>query len=648
MNVAGVILSIGPEPRIPGGDPRRHPRTQVLANAALKAGLAEVIVVVDEPGRADQVPDRATVLLDEGESQASALRAAVDWCTREGYEAIVLATLGVPLPGGDVAATSEAWRALATSSLGSLVVATHTDRHAGIFRIEDNIWPMLPLDGLVVAALDSRIELLRELPLATQQEQPKTTDDVSQGSALVTLVPHTAVEEASPEDIKRVRELLGRSPSGAFSVVVRNRAGDPIVIRNAPFLDDNTPMPTRYWLVGQKEQEAVGRLESSGGVRQLEALIDPKLVAETHDRYAHERDALIDPSYLGPRPSGGVGGTRRGVKCLHAHLAWYLAGGGDPIGRHVAHSLAGEISGPVGAIDCGTNSTRLLVLDRDGSVLAREMIITRLGEGVDTNHELKSEAIKRTLEALRRFRRVLDRFGVVRVRATTTSAARDARNREDLFAKAKSVLGFDLELLEGEEEGRLSYQGATSEIVHDQGPVLVVDVGGGSTEFAAGSGDDSSELAGVASLNIGCVRVTERFFGSDPPSRLEIDEARTAISTMLESLKRDQPALFESKMVVGVAGTVATLATLSQALTDYDGRKTNGTTISRAFVDEQLRVLSTKTAQERRQIPGIEPARADVIVGGVLVVQQLLEYFGFDELVYSEHDILDGLAASLL
>lgn len=645
MNVAGVILSVGPEPRIPGSGPRHRPRTQVLANAALQAGLAEVIVVVGDPTRADQAPDSATVLLDEGDSQASALRSAVDWCTRQGYEAIVVVTLDVPQPGGDVAATSDTWRALATSILGSLVVATHTDRHTGIFRIEDNIWPMLPLDGKIIASLDSRIELLRELPIETDQEKtPKVQDDAQ--ATQPTEASHHACEQASPEDVARVTELLGRLPSGAFTVVVRDRFGDPVVIRNAPFLDDNTPMPTRYWLVGPKEQEAVGRLESAGGVRRLEGLIDPKLVAETHERYAKDRESLIEPDYKGPRPSGGVGGTRRGVKCLHAHLAWYLAGGGDPIGRHVAHLLASEISGPVGAIDCGTNSTRLLVLDRDGSVLAREMIITRLGEGVDTNHALKPEAIERTLDALRHYREVLDRFGVVRARAATTSAARDAHNREEFFSGARSVLGFDLELLVGEEEGRLSFLGATSGIPKDRGPVLVFDVGGGSTEFAVGSTDD--HLAGVASLDIGCVRVTERYLVSDPPSPSELEDARTAISQLLESLKRDQPALFEPKMIVGVAGTVATLATRAKGLAVYDGDMTDGTAISRSFIDDELQLLSVKSAAERRMLPGIEPARADVIVGGVLVVQQVLEYFGFDEIIYSEHDILDGLATSLL
>lgn len=140
----------------------------------------------------------------------------------------------------------------------------------------------------------------------------------------------------------RVRALLGREPQGQFEVVVRDQHGDPVVLRNAPLLDDGTPMPTRYWLVGPSEIRRVGRLEAAGGVNRAEAEVDPRELAAAHERYAAERDAAIPPDHLGPRPSGGVGGTRTGVKCLHAHYAWYLAGGDDPVGRWVAEHLDAE------------------------------------------------------------------------------------------------------------------------------------------------------------------------------------------------------------------------------------------------------------------------------------------------------------------
>ena len=147
---------------------------------------------------------------------------------------------------------------------------------------------------------------------------------------------------ASAVDRARVAELLGREPGGDFEVVVRDDAGDPVVIRNAPFLDDGRPMPTLFWLVGADARRRVGRLEGAGGVKAAEAAVDPAELAAAHARYAAERAAGIPVGHRGPRPAHGVGGTRRGVKCLHAHYAWYLAGGDDPVGRWVADQLVAD------------------------------------------------------------------------------------------------------------------------------------------------------------------------------------------------------------------------------------------------------------------------------------------------------------------
>jgi hypothetical protein len=141
-------------------------------------------------------------------------------------------------------------------------------------------------------------------------------------------------------DRERVAILLGRPPRGQFDVVVRRADGEPVVICNAPLLDDGTPMPTRWWLVGQHERQAVSRLEAAGGVRTAESVVDSGALAAAHARYAAERDAAVPAGWRGPRPSGGVGGARLGVKCLHAHYAWHLAGGNDPVGRWVAERLA--------------------------------------------------------------------------------------------------------------------------------------------------------------------------------------------------------------------------------------------------------------------------------------------------------------------
>lgn len=152
----------------------------------------------------------------------------------------------------------------------------------------------------------------------------------------------SAAPDAGAGDVAAVTEQLGRRPAGRFRVLVRNLDGSPMVIENEPLLDDGTPMPTRYWLVDPALRAAVSRLESEGGVRRAEANADPDELADAHRRYAAERDAALPSGYSGPRPSGGVGGTRRGVKCLHAHLAWWLAGGTDPVGEWVAGELGLE------------------------------------------------------------------------------------------------------------------------------------------------------------------------------------------------------------------------------------------------------------------------------------------------------------------
>ena len=164
-----------------------------------------------------------------------------------------------------------------------------------------------------------------------------------------------ALDPAAPggreDDLARVASLLGREPGGEFEVVVRDCSGAPAVIRNAPILGDGRPMPTRYWLVDEQLRRLVGRLEAEGGVRAAEAAVDAGELAEAHARYAAERDAAIPDGHSGPRPSAGVGGTRRGVKCLHAHYAWHLAGGDDPVGRWVAERLGPSVSGLVRRVE---------------------------------------------------------------------------------------------------------------------------------------------------------------------------------------------------------------------------------------------------------------------------------------------------------
>jgi exopolyphosphatase/guanosine-5'-triphosphate,3'-diphosphate pyrophosphatase len=345
---------------------------------------------------------------------------------------------------------------------------------------------------------------------------------------------------------------------------------------------------------------------------------------------------------------------------LHAHLAWFLAGGDDPVGRWVAArlELARSRAGPVAAIDCGTNSTRLLVADAEGRPLERLMRITRLGEGVDATGRLAPRAIGRTVAVLGQYRDLMKRHGVVGARATATSAARDAANRDALFAEAEEALGVPLELLSGEDEGRLSYAGATAELDPHDGPYLVVDIGGGSTELvtaplagfgeAGGNGAGLAPAVAVASVDVGCVRITERFLHHDPPLPAELADAAAAVSAGLEAAAAAQPAITRAAQLVGLAGTVATLSAIDQGLVSYSRERVHHSVLARPRVEALLDALADESRDDRLRRPGMEEARADVIVGGTVVLATLMRQLAFESCLVSESDILDGLVMSQL
>jgi exopolyphosphatase/guanosine-5'-triphosphate,3'-diphosphate pyrophosphatase len=294
----------------------------------------------------------------------------------------------------------------------------------------------------------------------------------------------------------------------------------------------------------------------------------------------------------------------------------------------------------VAAIDCGTNSTRLLVRSPEGETLERLMRITRLGKGVDATGQLDPAAIERTIEVLRDFREVMDRFGVDRVRMSATSAARDASNSDVFFDAAESVIGVRPELLSGEEEGRLSFLGATSDLDPASGPFLVVDIGGGSTEFSYGSDHCEATL----SLDIGCVRVTEKYFEHDPPRPEELSAAISVIEVFLDDVIRTIPGATESPTFVGLAGTITTVAAVELGLQTYDRDEVHHFVLSKAAAEDVFRTLATEPFEDRVDNPGLERERADVIVGGTCILVTIMRRLGFAECLVSEADILDGLA----
>jgi exopolyphosphatase/guanosine-5'-triphosphate,3'-diphosphate pyrophosphatase len=301
----------------------------------------------------------------------------------------------------------------------------------------------------------------------------------------------------------------------------------------------------------------------------------------------------------------------------------------------------------IAAVDLGTNSTRVLVGRSTGDgleILDRRNTITRLGQDVGASGRLAPEAIARTLDCLRDYREILDRHRVERVRVAATSASRDAANRDEFFDAVEALIGTRPELLSGDDEGRLSFAGATAELDPASGPFLVVDIGGGSTEFIVGT----DRVEGVVSVDIGCVRLTEKFLHHDPPQPEELSACISLTDAYLDDVVREIPAAAEARTLVGLAGTVTTVAAVEIGLETYDRDCIHHFHLTHEAAEDVFRTLATESRADRIHNPGLEEARADVIVGGCCVLVALFRHLGFDEMIVSEADILDGLALSLL
>lgn len=307
---------------------------------------------------------------------------------------------------------------------------------------------------------------------------------------------------------------------------------------------------------------------------------------------------------------------------------------------------------PVAAIDCGTNSIRLLIARRaaDGTLvdLERHMEIVRLGYGVDRTGRLDPAAIDRTLDAARRYGRLIAHHGAEDLRFTATSATRDAANREEFVAGIRAILGVEPEVISGAEEAELSYRGAVTTLTAlPDGPRLVVDIGGGSTELVLGTGLPTHRV----SLDMGSVRMTERHLASDPPTDAEIAAATADIDALLGTAEQEVP-IQDTAALIGVAGTVTTVTALAKGVTEYRPDITHGAELP---LDEQIRVcedLLRMTREQRAAQPAIHPGRVDVIGAGALIWSRILhrvgERSGVTTVRTSEHDILDGIALSVL
>lgn len=294
----------------------------------------------------------------------------------------------------------------------------------------------------------------------------------------------------------------------------------------------------------------------------------------------------------------------------------------------------------VAAIDCGTNSIRLLISE-DGREIIREMEIVKLGEGVDRTKNFSPIAVERTLVALRRFKALIDHHKVERVRFCATSATRDAQNRKIFTEPVESILGVAPEVIVGIEEARLSFLGATSELPISDAPFLVVDIGGGSTEFVLGERSVQSAI----SVDIGCVRMTERYFTNDPPTEQEIASTRFDINRAIDQVEIEVP-ISSARTLVAVAGTATTVAAAALKLPTYDREAIHGARISAERTFEISNWLLSMDKNERANLGFMHPGRVEVIAAGALVLAEILKRTGAREFVASERDILDGIVAT--
>lgn len=516
----------------------------------------------------------------------------------------------------------------------------------------------------------------------------------------------TSFSGVSDEDMAIMTDQLGRPPRGALEVAYRTPDGQPAVVTTAPRLDDGTPFPTLYYLTDPRLTAEASRLEVAGVMKWMTERLETNEVLAADYRAAHEHYLSVRNSIedLGTSFSGG--GMPDRVKCLHVLMAYALAEGPDtvrlgtetvalalahnpelrgtalldqwPTVEELGISLAmatgstleahsaessnapNEVPGTLSlaAVDCGTNSIRLLITDVDaqsGNVVrevTRKNTIVRLGEGVDSSGQLSPAAIERTRVALHGYVDMMLDHGVSAVRMVATSATRDASNRDDFFAMTKAELGrvapgTVAEVIEGTEEARLSYLGATMD-VDAEGPVVVIDVGGGSTEFVVG--DKSGDVVGAVSTQMGSVRLSERFLHTDPPTDAECAAAREVVDKNLREAAEELP-LAEASTVVGCAGTFTTVSAVVQDLPEYVPEKIHLSTLEADDILATTAKVRAETVEQRKAWPQILPGRADVIGGGTLIIDAIVEFFrakaGIEQITVSEKDILDGIIAGL-
>lgn len=516
-----------------------------------------------------------------------------------------------------------------------------------------------------------------------------------------------ASRAVTDEDRDTLSLQLGRPVRDVVEIGARCVCGNPLVATTAPRLSNGIPFPTTFYLTHPVLTAAVSRLEADGEMARMNERLatDPELAAAhraAHEAYLAERARVGADAGTGEVPEiDGIsaGGMPERVKCLHVLVGHALAGGpgvnrlGDEalalvaewwtpdscacegawdtdaavptrdLSRHVKHlERVAELERiTVAGVDCGTNSIRLLISrpaeGADGAAapladVVREMRVVRLGEGVDATGAFAEAALERTFAAVDEYARLVQRHHAGRVRFVATSASRDVSNRAGFVAGVAERLGVEPEVVSGEEEARLSFSGAVSAVdvagLGAEELILVVDLGGGSTEFVVGTADGA--VVDAVSTDMGCVRFTERFLHSDPPSADEMAAAQAAVGEILDDVAARLP-LERVARVVGVAGTVTTVTAEALGLEEYDAERIHGTHLPVERFRAAAEALLTASRSQRAERGFLHPGRTDVIGAGSLIWAQLLERVaavsGVAEAWASEHDILDGIVLSL-
>lgn len=541
---------------------------------------------------------------------------------------------------------------------------------------------------------------------AAVQEKPVEVKLVEEHQA-------SASEESrqpSAHDLDVLSRQLGRPVRDVVEIPARCVCGNPLVAATAPRLSNGTPFPTTFYLTHPVITAAVSRLEAAGLMNEMNVRLESDEALATSYRGAHE-DYLAARATIGERTGIGAvpeidgvsaGGMPLRVKCLHVLVGHSLAAGPgvNPLGdealanisqwwvkdrcfcegawetageapsrelsRHGPQGLPDIVGRPapvrkgmtrVAAIDCGTNSIRLLIADIDrsdgGAKLTdvwREMRVVRLGQGVDATGELAPDALDRTFAATADYAALIRKHGAEKIRFVATSASRDARNRQVFVDGIRELLGVEPEVISGDEEAALSCAGASSVLpMAAEDRVLVIDLGGGSTEFVLGN---AAGVIAAKSVDVGCVRMTERHFRTDPPSSEQIAAAEADVDAAIARAALEVP-LESTTAVVGVAGSVTTITAHALGLPQYSPAATHGAELATETIVAAATDLLEMRKSEREELPYMHPGRVDVIGAGALVWRRILTRLSelsngrIATATSSEHDILDGIALSI-